>query len=45
MVTIVKRFRDFLRNVWELVKVVALWLVILGAIVLGSVIEPRVMVS
>lgn len=39
-----KRFRDFLRNVWEWVKVVALWLLIIGAIVLGSVIEYLVIV-
>lgn len=39
-----KRFRDFLRYVWEWVKVVALWLLIVGAIVLGSVIEHCVIV-
>lgn len=44
MVSIMKRFRDFLRHVWEWVKVVALWLLIVGAIVLGSVIEHLVIV-
>ena len=39
-----KRFRDFLRSLWEWVKVVALWLLIVGAIVLGSVIEHLVIV-
>lgn len=39
-----KRFRDFLRYVWEWVKVVALWLLIVGAIVLGSLIEHLVIV-
>lgn len=39
-----KRFCDFLRYVWEWVKVVALWLLIVGAIVLGSVIEHLVIV-
>ena len=44
VVIIVKRFRDFLRYVWEWVKVVALWLLIVGAIVLGFVIEHLVIV-
>lgn len=39
-----KRFRDFLCYVWEWVKVVALWLLIVGAIVLGSIIEYLVIV-
>lgn len=39
-----KRFRDFLRCIWEWVKVVALWLLIVGAIVLGSLIEHLVIV-
>lgn len=39
-----KRFRDFLQHVWEWVKVAALWLLIIGAIVLGSVIEHLVIV-
>lgn len=39
-----KRFRDFLRSLWEWVEVVALWLLIVGAIVLGSVIEHLVVV-
>ena len=39
-----KRFRDFLHSLWELVKVVALWLLIIGAIVLGSLIEHLVIV-
>ena len=39
-----KRFHDFLRSVWEWVKVVALWLLIIGAIVLGSLIEHLVIV-
>ena len=39
-----KRFRDFLRYVWEWVKVVALWLLIAGAIVLGFVIKHLVIV-
>lgn len=39
-----KRFRDFLRYAWEWVKVVALWLLIVGAIVLGSLIEHLVIV-
>lgn len=37
-----KRLRDFLRSLWEWVKVAALWLLIVGAIVLGSVIEHLV---
>lgn len=39
-----KRFRDFLRHVWEWVTVVGWWLLIVGAIVLGSVIEHLVIV-
>lgn len=39
-----KRFRDFLHSLWEWVKVIALWLLIIGAIVLGSVIEHLVIV-
>ena len=39
-----KRFRDFLHSLWEWVKVVVLWLLIVGAIVLGSVIEHCVIV-
>lgn len=39
-----KRFHDFLRYVWEWVKVVALWLLIVGFIVLGSLIEHLVIV-
>lgn len=39
-----KRFRDFLHSLWEWVKVVALWLLIIGAIVLGSLIEHLVIV-
>ena len=39
-----KRFRDFLQHVWEWVKVAALWLLIVGAIVLGSLIEHLVIV-
>lgn len=39
-----KRFRDFLHSLWEWVKVVALWLLIVGAIVLGSLIEHLVIV-
>lgn len=37
-----KRFSDFLHSLWEWVKVVALWLLIVGSIVLGSVIEHLV---
>ena len=39
-----KRFRDFLHSLWEWFKVVALWLLIIGAIVLGSLIEHLVIV-
>ena len=39
-----KRFRDFLHSLWEWGKVVALWLLIVGAIVLGSLIEHLVIV-
>ena len=39
-----KRFCDFLHSLWEWVKVVALWLLIVGGIVLGSVIEHLVIV-
>ena len=39
-----KRFRDFLHSLWEWAKVVALWLLIVGGIVLGSVIEHLVIV-
>lgn len=44
MVVYMKRFRDFLHSLWEWVKVVALWLLIVGAIVLGSLIEHLVIV-
>lgn len=39
-----KRFRDFLRYAWEWIKVAELWLLIVGSIVLGSVIEHLVIV-
>lgn len=39
-----KRFRDFLCHVWEWVKVVGWWLLAVGLIVLGSVIEHLVIV-
>lgn len=39
-----KRFRDFLQHVWEWIKVVGWWLLAVGLIVLGSVIEHLVIV-
>lgn len=39
-----KRFRDFLHSLWEWVKVVGWWLLAVGLIVLGSVIEHLVVV-
>ena len=39
-----KRFRDFLRSLWEWIKVVGWWLLAVGLIVLGYVIEHLVIV-
>lgn len=39
-----KRFRDFLRSLFEWVTVVGWWLLAVGLIVLGSVIEHLVIV-
>lgn len=39
-----KRFRDFLHSLWEWIKVVVWWLLAVGLIVLGSVIEHLVIV-
>lgn len=39
-----KRFRDFLHSLWEWVKVVCWWLLAVGLIVLGSVVEHLVIV-
>lgn len=39
-----KRFRDFLRSLFGWVKVVGWWLLAVGLIVLGSVIEHLVIV-
>lgn len=42
--TLFDRLCDILDDVWAWVKVVALWLLIIGAIVLGSIIEHLVIV-
>lgn len=39
-----KRFRDFLHSLWGWVKVVGWWLLVVGLIVLGSVVEHLVIV-
>lgn len=39
-----KRFRDFLHSLWEWVKVVGWWLLAVGLIVLGFVVEHLVIV-
>ena len=39
-----KRFRDFLHSLWEWVTVVGWWLLAVGLIVLGSLIEHLVIV-
>lgn len=39
-----KRFYDFLRYLWEWVKVIALWLLIVGLIVLVWLVEHCVIV-
>lgn len=39
-----KRFRAFIRSVWGWCKVIAWWLLAIGLIVLGSVIEHLVIV-
>lgn len=44
MKKIFDRLYDKLHVVWEWVKVIALWLLIIGAIVLGSIIEHLVIV-
>lgn len=44
MKTWLDKLRDKLVDVWEWVKVIALWVVIVGAIVLGWIIEHLVIV-
>lgn len=44
MKTWLDKLRDKLVDVWEWVKVIALWFVIVGAIVLGLIIEHLVIV-
>ena len=41
---IMKRLIDMLRDIWEWVKVVLLWLLLIGGIVLGSFLEHVVFV-
>ena len=44
MKKLVDKLRDKLDVVWEWVKVILLWLLIIGGIVLGSVLEHLVIV-